>query len=101
MRRALQNLIDNAIKYANGSHLRIEDADGELRIEDADGELRLAVEDDGAGCSAVKWRSTQGIALEASVYARLRAQSLENGQMQEATHQNPEQRAFDRRHGKR
>ena len=92
MRRALQSLIDNAIKYANGSH---------LRIEDADGELRLAVEDDGAGCSAVKWRSTQGIALEASVYARLRAQPLENGQMQEATHQNAEQRAFDCRHGKR
>lgn len=92
MRRALQSLIDNAIKYANGSH---------LRIENADDELRLAVEDDGAGCSAFKWRSTQCIALEASVYARLRAQSLENGQMQEATHKNPEQRAFDRRHGKR
>ena len=64
LRRGLQSLIDNTIKYVNGSH---------LRIEDADGELRLAVKDDGAGCSAVKWRSTQGIALEASVYARLRA----------------------------
>lgn len=40
LRRALQNLIDNAIKYANGAR---------LRIEDADGELRLVVEDDGPG----------------------------------------------------
>ena len=40
LRRALQNLIDNAIKYANGAR---------LRIEDADDELRLVVEDDGPG----------------------------------------------------
>jgi signal transduction histidine kinase len=40
LRRALQNLIDNAIKYGHGAQLRIEDA--------ADA-LRLVVEDEGPG----------------------------------------------------
>jgi signal transduction histidine kinase len=40
VRRALQNLIDNAIKYGHGAQLRIEDA--------ADA-LRLVVEDEGPG----------------------------------------------------
>jgi signal transduction histidine kinase len=40
LRRALQNLIDNAIKYGSCAHLRIED-DG--------AELRIAVEDEGPG----------------------------------------------------
>ena len=40
LRRALQNLIDNAIKYGHGAQLRIEDA------VDA---LRLVVEDEGPG----------------------------------------------------
>ncbi|MEI7432487.1 MAG: ATP-binding protein, partial [Betaproteobacteria bacterium] len=40
LRRALQNLIDNAIKYGHSAHLRIE--------EDA-AELRIVVEDQGKG----------------------------------------------------
>lgn len=40
LRRAVQNLIDNAIKYGHGAHLRIED-DGML--------LQLIVEDSGPG----------------------------------------------------
>lgn len=40
LRRALQNLIDNAIKYGSSAHLRVED--------DAD-ELRITVEDTGPG----------------------------------------------------
>lgn len=40
LRRALQNLIDNAIKYGHGAHLRVEDH------TDA---LHLIVEDDGPG----------------------------------------------------
>lgn len=40
LRRALQNLIDNAIKYGSCAHLRVEDDAGELRI---------MVEDEGPG----------------------------------------------------
>lgn len=40
LRRAVQNLIDNAIKYGCGAHLRIEDGAAELRI---------LVEDEGPG----------------------------------------------------
>lgn len=40
LRRAVQNLIDNAIKYGSGAHLRIEDSAAELRI---------LVEDEGPG----------------------------------------------------
>ena len=40
LRRALQNLIDNAIKYGHGAA---------IRIEDDDATLRLIVEDDGPG----------------------------------------------------
>jgi len=40
LRRALQNLIDNAIKYGSCAH---------FRVEDDVGELRLMVEDDGPG----------------------------------------------------
>ncbi len=40
LRRALQNLVDNAVKYGHNAHLRIEDSVTELRI---------AVEDDGPG----------------------------------------------------
>lgn len=43
LRRAVQNLIDNAIKYGHGAHLRIED-DGML--------LQLIVEDSGPGLPA-------------------------------------------------
>lgn len=40
LRRALQNLIDNAIKYGSSAHLRIEDGTAELRV---------LVEDEGPG----------------------------------------------------
>ncbi len=40
LRRALQNLLDNAIKYGHSAHLRIEDSAAELQI---------VVEDDGPG----------------------------------------------------
>jgi len=40
LRRALQNLIDNAIKYGSAAHIRIEDGAAELRI---------LVEDEGPG----------------------------------------------------
>ena len=40
LRRALQNLIDNAIKYGHGAA---------IRIEDDESTLRLIVEDDGPG----------------------------------------------------
>ena len=45
LRRALQNLIDNAIKYGHGAR---------LRIADCAGELRLIVEDDGPGIPEVE-----------------------------------------------
>ena len=43
LRRALQNLIDNAIKYGHGAA---------IRIEDDERTLRLIVEDDGPGIAA-------------------------------------------------
>ncbi|MBA3059071.1 MAG: HAMP domain-containing protein [Gammaproteobacteria bacterium] len=45
LRRALQNLIDNAIKYGAGAHLRVQD--------DAT-ELRIMVEDAGPGIAALE-----------------------------------------------
>ena len=45
LRRALQNLIDNAIKYGHGAA---------IRIEDDDAMLRLIVEDDGPGIPAAE-----------------------------------------------
>ena len=45
LRRALQNLIDNAIKHGHGAHLRIEDSATALRI---------VVDDDGPGIAPEK-----------------------------------------------